>query len=438
MIRKDFLIFLSDTVALALGFIVPMVMILIFGLVFGGAADDGLKELEVLAVNQDVGPAGARLLAALNGLDEIRIIERSRRDSVLLDSTRARTLVETGKASVALMVPRDFSDQLRAGRIVLTTLEDPRDKITGGVVNGLLQQQLFSTFPAVLPLSLTRSTFGDSAAARTFNSDLRDILSKNYGVAAPESTFPRGLFPESWVLGERDTARGGAGFGFDSLLAQSIKIERTSVVGATIVSPGIAQSVAGPAVMFLLFAVGAIAASLLRELRSGTAQRLLSGRATPGELLCAKYGYAVLLGSVQLMAMMLYGKLIFGLNIFGQPAALLLVIVSAAAATSAVGLVTAALSRTEEQAAGMQVVIILGMSAIGGAMFPSFMIPEFVRTLAQITPVHWAMQGFLDLFWREQGVRGVALECGVLLGMALVLVTISVFLFRRRLALELG
>ena len=78
------------------------------------------------------------------------------------------------------------------------------------------------------------------------------------------------------------------------------------------------------------------------------------------------------------------------------------------------------------------------MSAIGGAMFPSFMIPGFIRSLAQVTPVHWAMQGFLDIFWRDQTLPGIALECAVLLGMAFVFVAISVVTFRRRLAVELS
>lgn len=436
MIRKDFLIFLSDKVAIALGFIVPMVMILIFGLVFGGAADSGLEELEVIAVNEDLGPAGARLLQALDAQAELRIVQHGSHDSTRFDSTRARKLVETGKGSVALIIPRDFSQQLLSGKVALYSLEDPRDQITGGVVNGMLQQQLFSTFPAVLPMSLMQSSFGDSTAL-SFQQDLRAILKRNFAWTLPESSFPRGLFPESFVLGEQDSS-GTGGFGFDSLLAQAVKIKRERVVGQNVASPGIAQSVAGPAVMFMLFAVGAIAASLLREMRGGTTQRMLSGRATAGEVLISKYGYAVLLGSVQLVAMMIYGKLIFGLEIFEHTAAILLTIVCAAAATSAVGLLIAAFSRTEEQAAGIQVVIILGMSAIGGAMFPSFMIPQAVRSLAQFTPVHWAMQGFLDVFWRGQGVRGVLAECGVLLLMAVVMVTISVLVFRKRLALEFG
>jgi len=224
----------------------------------------------------------------------------------------------------------------------------------------------------------------------------------------------------------------------DRVMQAVFKVQDVKVVGQNIVNPGIAQSVAGPAVMFMLFAVGAIAASLLREMKDGTATRLLVSGVRRGELLVSKYLYAVILGTMQLSAMMIYGKLIFGLDIFRHPLALVVMILTTALAMSAVGLITAAVSRTEEQASGYQVVIILGMSALGGAMFPSFMIPGFLRAFAQFTPVHWAMQGFLDIFWRDQDLPGIVLELSVLIGMAVLLVVISVFMFRRRLAVELG
>ena len=37
LVGKDFRIFLADPVAIGLGFVVPLVMILVFGLVFGGS-----------------------------------------------------------------------------------------------------------------------------------------------------------------------------------------------------------------------------------------------------------------------------------------------------------------------------------------------------------------------------------------------------------------
>lgn len=442
LLRKDFRIFLADPVAIGLGFIVPMVMILVFGLVFGGAYESTLSEIVVLAVDEDQGPAGRRLLRSLDDLDEINIVERLKGDSLDLDSAKARKRVASGKNSIALIVPTDFSEGLKGGEVRLTLLEDPSNRIAAGVVSGLLQRQIFTTFPMLLPMSMTQMGLSneDSLQWRGFNRDLRGAIKEHFNVPIPDSLLDLNFFPEDMVLGSDPDSADTSDSGFDmgETFDKMFQLNHEQVAGIDVVNPGIAQSVAGPAVMFLLFAVGAIAASLLREIVGGTAQRLIVNRASTGELLFSKYLYAVLLGSAQLIAMMVYGRIIFGLDIFTHSLALLVMILCTAAVMSGVGLLIAAVGRTEEQAAGYQVVVILGMSAIGGAMFPSFLIPGVVRTIALATPVHWAMQGFLDVFWRNQSLPGIAVECGILLGMAALLVSVAVVLFRKRLALELG
>ena len=439
LIRKDFAIFMSDPVAIGLGFVVPLVMILVFGFVFGGSGGQ-MEAVTVLAVNEDEGPAGRRLLRDLDALDELQIAQFVGQDSVKLDSALARRRVEQGKNSVAIIVPRDFSIGLKQGEVRLALLRDPRDPLTGGIVGGLLQRQVFSTFPGLMPAGLT-SQFSSNAEGIGFTKDLRAAVQRNFGVEISDTLGTTGMFPDEMLLGaDPDTSKAAdtSAFSLDKAMTKMFKIDDVEVVGQNITNPGIAQSVAGPAVMFMLFAVGAIAASLLREMRGGTAGRLLVSGVRPRDLLVSKYAYAVLLGSLQLVAMMLYGKLIFGLDIFAHPLALLVMIVCTAAVMSGVGLFIAAVSRTEEQATGYQVVIILAMSAIGGAMFPSFMIPGFIRSFAQVTPVHWAMQGFLDIFWRDQSIPGIVLECGVMLGIAFILISVSVVAFRRRLAVELS
>jgi ABC-2 type transport system permease protein len=439
LVRKDFAIFFADRVAIGLGFVVPLVMILVFGFVFGRGGG-GLGEITLLGVNQDTGPAGRRLLRDLDSLAEIRVVQSIGSDTVKLDSATARSRVEQGKNSVALIVPSDFSTGLRSGEVRLTILRDPKDLLAGGMVSGLLQRQVFSTFPGLMPAGMTKQ-FSSGIEGRGFTGDLRRAIESNFNVSIPDTLSPMGMFPDEMLLGtDPDTSRSAdtSAFNLDWAMSGIFKVQDEKVVGQNIVNPGIAQSVAGPAVMFMLFAVGAIAASLLREMKDGTATRLLVSGVRRGELLVSKYFYALLLGSAQLAVMMIYGHLIFGLDIFRHWFALMVMIIGTALSMSAVGLITAAVSRTEEQAAGIQIVVILGMSAIGGAMFPSFMIPGFIRSLAQITPVHWAMQGFLDIFWRDQSVRGIVAELGVLVMMALILVGASVILFRRRLAVELG
>lgn len=441
LVRKDFLHFTADPVAIALGFVVPMVMILVFGLVFGRSGG-AIGDLDVLAVCMDDGPAGRRLVSALDAQDEIRIIETLRGDSVALDSARARARVARGFYGVALIIPSDFSAGLQQGQARFLLLHDPRNPIAAGLLGGLLQRQIFTSFPGVLAAGMMQQSFSqDSLQAMGFDRDLRRAIETNFHITLPDCLSLAGTLPASWLLGsdpDTSAAADTPGFNFGAALKSIVRIETEAVVGQNIVNPGIAQSVAGPAVMFLLFAVGAIAASLLREMHFGTAFRLLTGGVRAGELLFSKFLYAILLGSSQLVVMFIYGRVIFGLQILDQPLALAVMILCTAASTSALGLIIAAVARTEEQAAGYQVVVILAMSAIGGAMFPSFMIPAGVRTLAAITPVHWAMQGFLDVLWRAQSLPGILAEAGILLGMAAVMATAAIILFRRRLRLDLG
>ncbi|MCD8482292.1 MAG: hypothetical protein LR015_06270 [Verrucomicrobia bacterium] len=50
-------------------------------------------------------------------------------------------------------------------------------------------------------------------------------------------------------------------------------------------------------------------------------------------------------------------------------------------------------------------VLILSMSALGGAMFPLFMMPAFMQDfVAPLTLVYWAVDGMLGVLWRDEGI----------------------------------
>lgn len=415
-----------------------MVMIVVFGFVFGGQGSEGLKELRVIAVNEDLGPAGARFISSLDKLEELQMIDRSPKDSSMYDSAAAAKLVYGGTYSAALVIPSDFTEGIKDGEIRAHILEDTRDPITAGVLLGLMQKTSFETFPMLMP-SAMMSGMLDSMSTSMFNKDLASAIEKNFGVELPDSGMSfKDLVPEDMLLGENNAAADSGGFNMAQSFDKVNQITRTQVVGQQVVNSAVSHTTAGTAVMFMLFGVGAIAASLLREMRSGTAQRLLLMGATGGDILLSKLLYAVTLGSFQLFAMMVYGWLIFDLQIWDHLPALLLMIVVTAIVMSGVGLIISALSGTEEQASGIQVVVILSISSIGGAMFPSFMLPPFIRAISEVTPVYWAMRGFNDIFWRNQGISGILLECGVCLGMAAIMTGIAIVIFRKRLATELG
>jgi ABC-2 type transport system permease protein len=70
------------------------------------------------------------------------------------------------------------------------------------------------------------------------------------------------------------------------------------------------------------------------------------------------------------------------------------------------------------------------MALLGGCWYPSELFPPFVQTAAKILPTTWAMQGMLDIVARGEGLAGVLLPAGVLLGMAVVYFAVGVKRFR--------
>jgi len=70
------------------------------------------------------------------------------------------------------------------------------------------------------------------------------------------------------------------------------------------------------------------------------------------------------------------------------------------------------------------------MAMMSGCWHPIELFPGVIRSAAQILPTYWSMQGMLDILTRGQGVEGVLLEAGVLLGFALVFYVIGVLRFK--------
>ena len=134
---------------------------------------------------------------------------------------------------------------------------------------------------------------------------------------------------------------------------------------------------AGIGVMFLLFSsVAGAGGALLDEVESGTLERLLSTRIGMTGLLAGKWLLLALIGLAQLTVMFLWGTVAFGLPLFSHLPGFVVMTAVTASAAAALGLVLATLARTRAQLSGFSTILILTMSALGGSMFPRFLMSE--------------------------------------------------------------
>ena len=71
----------------------------------------------------------------------------------------------------------------------------------------------------------------------------------------------------------------------------------------------------------------------------------------------------------------------------------------------------ATLSRTRAQLSGLSTIVILTMSALGGSMFPRFLMSETMQKFGLVTFNAWALDGYLKVFWRDGALLDSGRRC---------------------------
>jgi ABC-2 type transport system permease protein len=90
----------------------------------------------------------------------------------------------------------------------------------------------------------------------------------------------------------------------------------------------------------------------------------------------------------------------------------------------------AALGKTEAQVNGLSVLLAITLSALGGMMVPTFIMPDLMKTLSLFTPHAWALAGYHDVIIRGLGTKEVLTEVAILLGFASFFFVIALWRFR--------
>ncbi len=437
LLRKDFAGFFRNKAAVSLTFIVPFVMIYLFGQIFGvNRKDSGPTGIPLAVVNAGDHPAGAKLVAALKTEKSFRVIAEFTNP----DGTK-RPLVEADLKPAmqapgapyrfALVIPADLVAADRLG-IKLRILSNPRNEIETQTVNGMLQKTIFTHVPQLLGESLqanARRFLGDTKF-QDFNGGIAQAVARGFGgdPAAIQRAIESGDFGAAAFGGATGS---GANNPAADALARIVNLETVQVVGATVKSPAATAIVGGWAIQFLLFALSASATSLFRERDAGIFQRILASPVTRSQILWSKFAYGVSLGILQLMVLFFAGRILFGIEVEAHVFRLLVVCAFAAAACTSFGMLLAAVSPNAEAASGLATFLIMTMSSLGGAWFPISLMPEFIQQFSKLTLVYWSMEGFSAVLWAGQSFAQLLPILGILAGITAAVMTLAIWRFNR-------
>jgi ABC-2 type transport system permease protein len=393
---KDMRLFLADRRALLLTFIVPIALITLFALAFGGSGDNEARRQSLPLVDEDQTDASKGIATRIDSLRGLDV------HHVGLDE--GMESVRKGKEAAVLILHRGLKDSLDAGKNI--PIELRYDAAKEGEI-GLLNAALMGNLMRIVGIH----SFEKRALAQfdKNNPDL-DSATRNEVRRQINSNFKGS---------ERNPG--------------SSMLTTTAIVAEKETSPGLIQAVAGTSIMMLLFTVGALGASLLDEKQEGTLKRLLSSPLSPSQILFGKMLSSNLVCVLQLSVMFLYARLVFGLDIFRNPGGLIIMIVATGFACSSFGMFLASFAKSRSQVQGLTTLLVLTMSAVGGSMVPLFLMPAFMQKMAYFSVNYWGIQGFYDLFWRMLPVSDPTFlqRIVVLLLIGFVLNAIALRMFKR-------
>ncbi|MCB8981711.1 MAG: ABC transporter permease [Ardenticatenaceae bacterium] len=366
----------------------------------GTGGFDGPSSIVVtwpLAVaNEDSGSLGTSLVDTLSADPNL--------DVTIIAADEAETAVTNDDALAALIIPANFSEQLAAGNLpALDFYSDPADV-----------QEVQPIEQAVLGAA---SQLGGAVTAASLSRDVASEL---------------GLFTDN--VSEADyfaTAVSDAQTAWQNPpTAVQINEDEIVVTAENVIPQGTSQSSPGMMAMFATFTMVGGAVVLLEERQNGTLRRLLVMPIRKSTIMVGKLVGILLSGLVQMVILILFGALVFGIPWANAPLALGIMVISFALAITALGLMFASLTKTLAQANALSTIVVLSISALGGAWWPLDIVPGWMQTLGRLSPISWAMDGFHDIITRGLGVTAVLPEAGILLAFAAVFLAVGVWRFR--------
>lgn len=197
------------------------------------------------------------------------------------------------------------------------------------------------------------------------------------------------------------------------------------------------QSVPAWLIFAMFFIAIPISTTVIQERQQRTLARLRTFGVNMAVLYSAKLIPYFLINLLQLALMLCLGAVVLpafgaeGLSLQVHLPALLAIGSATSMVALALASLIAALARTLEQATAISGAINILLAALGGIMIPTFVMPPFMQTVAQASPMNWALEGFLAVLVRGGGWAAIAAPCAQLLGCALILWLLATALITR-------
>ncbi|RED43151.1 ABC-2 type transport system permease protein [Winogradskyella eximia] len=392
--HKEFLLLTRDIGGIAILFIMPLVLIVTITLI----QDSTFKtvsetKIPILLVDNDNGSVSATIKKGLDESNVFEVISIEKED-------QAKTLVFKGKNQLAIIIPKDLSSDLE--QKINQNVEDILSKF-GLDEEETTQKESFSAKEVKL--------YFDPATQISFKSSVKNEIDKMISKIETQSIY--NAFQKQITDDPSEAIFETENFiSFTEILPKKDD--------EFIIPNSVQHNVPAWTLFAIFFIIVPLSINIVKEKSQGTFVRL---RTNPVSYLTVLGGKTVIYLAVcliQFVMMLLIGVYLFPaiglptLNVTGKLPLLFIVAFFAGLAAIGLGLLLGTLAKTQEQSAPFGATFVVILAALGGVWVPVFIMPQFMQTLSNISPMNWGLNAFYDVFLRNSSLLEIVPEITLL------------------------
>jgi len=368
VMRKEFLQILRDPHTLYIVLAIPVVQLFLLGY----TATTVVRNIPLAVIDRDRTADSRRLLDAYRSADYFRL-------AFDVDSEdQLRSLIDRGEAGAGLIIPQDFSDQLRAGGMARISF----------VLDG--------SDPSVATTALSAAELiGQSVSNR--------IRVEQLQAAGLGSAVASGLEVRAQVWFNPDLV--SAYFMVPALIGMILQLMTTMLTSTAIV----------------------------RERERGTIEQLIVTPIRSGELIVGKIAPYVLIALFNTLEVLTVGTLWFGVPVRGSLGLLLLLSGLFITCSLGIGLFISTIAHTQQEAMMLTWFTLLPTVFLSGFFFPLAAMPPLLQAISRLIPLRYYLTIIRSILLKGVGAASLTEEIVALAILGAITVTGAVLRFRKSL-----
>lgn len=372
IIRKEFIHIKRDKLSLAMAFLVPILLLIIFGY----ALTSNLTSIHLGILNEDGGGESLDLINNFQaaGAFEVEILDGSR--------TIISNLLDGGVLTAVLIIPDNFGASQRQGAGAETIL----------VVDGV---DPFKANTAMTWIQLVLNSYSTQLITQTIPVSSNLPIHTDFGM--PTIAIKK----EVWYNPQLQSAVYNIP-GLFGLIMQNVTIMLTAF-------------------------------TLVREREQGTMEQLLVTPITPGMLILGKVIPYIIIGIIDFCLILLLGSVWFDITIRGSLFLLLMLASLFLLCALLVGMFFSAIAKTQLQAMQMAVLFILPSVILSGFVFSRDSMPILAQWIGALIPLTYFLEIIRGIILKGVGITFLMKDALILGLFTLVTVLISCYLFPKTL-----